>query len=80
MKELKQIDETAILWNKTKDLKYKRKWYRLIKELHDKNTSNINTTIRWNLGKRAAKLQSTNGSTRVSDVCRRPQRNNIKIC
>jgi len=28
---LKQIDEAAILWNKTKDPKYKDEWYRLIK-------------------------------------------------
>ena len=80
MKELKQIDETAILWNKTKDLKYKRKWYRLIKELHDKNTGDTNITVRWNLGKRATRLQSTDGSARVSDVCRRSQGNNIKVC
>jgi hypothetical protein len=26
-----KIDEIAILWNKTKDPKYKRKWYKLVK-------------------------------------------------
>ncbi len=28
----KKIDRVAILWNKTKDPKYKEEWYRLIKE------------------------------------------------
>ena len=28
----KKIDELAILWNKTKDPKYKDLWYKLIKE------------------------------------------------
>ena len=27
-----KIDEAAIMWNKTKDLKYKDLWYKLIKE------------------------------------------------
>ena len=29
---LKRIDNAAIMWNKTKDLKYKDQWYKLIKE------------------------------------------------
>ena len=28
----KKIDELAILWNKTKDPKYKDLWYKLIRE------------------------------------------------
>ena len=28
----KKIDEAAVLWDKTKDPKYKDEWYRLIKE------------------------------------------------
>ena len=31
---LKKIDETANLWNKTKDSKYKEQWYKLLKELN----------------------------------------------
>ena len=76
----KQIDEAAILWNKTNNPYYKDLWYRLIKEWYGKNTSNTNIAVRWNLGKRATRLQSTDGSARVSDVCRRSQRNNIKVC
>lgn len=29
---LKKIDDAAIMWNKTKDSKYKDLWYKLIKE------------------------------------------------
>ena len=76
----KQIDEAAILWNKTKDPKYKDLWYSLIRECYSENISNTNTTIRWNVNKREIGVQSTNGSTRMSDVRRRSQRNNIKIC
>jgi|TARA_E500000318_G_scaffold75183_1_gene69761 exonuclease III len=28
----KKIDDAANMWNKTKDLKYKELWYKLIKE------------------------------------------------
>ena len=76
----KQIDEAAILWNKTKDPKYKDLWYSLIRESYGENVGNTNTTIRWNVNKREIGVQSTNGSTRMSDVRRRSQRNNIKIC
>ncbi len=76
----KQIDEAAILWNKTHDPKYKDLWYSLIRESYGENVGNTNTIVRWNIGAGAIGVQSTNGSTRVSDVCRRPQRNNIKIC
>ena len=32
---LKKIDSAAIMWNKTKDLKYKALWYQLVKEYAD---------------------------------------------
>ena len=76
----KKIDEVAILWNKTKNPKYKDLWYKLIKEFaNGKDINNTNITVRWNLGKRATRLQSTDGSARVSNVCRRSQRNNSKV-
>jgi hypothetical protein len=28
----KKIDDVAVLWNKTKDPKYKDEWYKLVKE------------------------------------------------
>ena len=59
----KQIDEAAILWNKTHDPKYKDLWYSLIRESYGENVGNINTTIRWNVNKREIGVQSTNGST-----------------
>ena len=40
-----KIDETAIMWNKTKDPKYKDLWYKLIKEF---NHGSYNTE-RWNV-------------------------------
>ena len=76
----KQIDEAAILWNKTNDPYYKDLWYSLIKEWYGENTGDTNITVRWNLGKRTSRVYSTDGSTRVSNVCRRSQGNNIKVC
>ena len=76
----KQIDEAAILWNKTNDPYYKDLWYNLVREWYGENTGDTNITVRWNLGKRTTRLQSTDGSARVSDVCRRSQGNNIKVC
>jgi hypothetical protein len=32
---LKKIDNAAVMWNKTKDSKYKDLWYKLIKEFAD---------------------------------------------
>ena len=32
MVHTKKMDQIAILWNKTKDPKYKEEWYKLIKE------------------------------------------------
>ena len=42
---LTKIDDAAILWNKTKDPKYKNLWYKLIKEF---NHGSYNTE-RWNV-------------------------------
>ena len=42
---LKKIDQAAIMWNKTKDPKYKDLWYKLIKEF-SYGSHNIE---RWNV-------------------------------
>ncbi len=34
-KLLKKIDKAAVMWNKTKDPKYKDLWYKLIKTFSD---------------------------------------------
>ena len=36
---LTKIDEAAIMWEKTKDQKYKDLWYKLIKEFADGSNS-----------------------------------------
>ena len=40
----KKIDDAANMWNKTKDLKYKELWYKLIKEFANgpHNTDAVN--------------------------------------
>jgi hypothetical protein len=30
----KQIDEIAILWNKTKDEKYRKAWYEMVRKVY----------------------------------------------
>ena len=40
---LTKIDEAAIMWNKTKDQKYKDLWYKLIKEF---SNNGLNTSKR----------------------------------
>ena len=42
---LTKIDDAAIMWNKTRDPKYKDLWYKLIKELAN-GSHNIE---RWNV-------------------------------
>ena len=37
MSQIKDPDELANLWNKTKDPKYKKLWYKLIEEMHGYN-------------------------------------------
>ena len=61
---IKKIDEVAILWEKTKDPKYKELWYKLVKEFaRGKNIDNTNTTVRWNVSKREVRFGKTNEST-----------------
>ena len=47
----KKIDDAAIMWNKTKDSKYKDLWYKLIKDNYGTNnfrrrTLSINSCIK----------------------------------
>jgi hypothetical protein len=35
---IKDLDELANLWNKTKNLKYKKLWYKTVKETYGPNT------------------------------------------
>ena len=59
----KKIDELAVLWNKTKDPKYKNLWYKLIKEFVDvQNADNINTSVRRDTTQRGISTGKTNGS------------------
>ena len=70
---LQEIDKLANLYNKTKDDKYKILWYKKIKEWSNvQNTNNTGSVIRWNFAKRRIRISKTNGSSRMSDVCRRP--------
>ena len=60
---LKKINELANLWEKTKDLKYKDLWYKLVKEfVNVQNVNNINTIVRRNTTKRRVPISKTNGS------------------
>ena len=38
MSQIKDPDELANLWNKTKDPKYKKLWYKTVKETYGPNT------------------------------------------
>ena len=59
-----KIDKIAILYNKTKDPKYKDLWYKLIKEfVNVQNINNTNTIVRRNPSKREVRIGKTNGST-----------------
>ena len=59
-----KIDKIAILYNKTKDPKYKDLWYKLIKEfVNVQNINNTNTVVRRNASKREVRFGKTNGST-----------------
>ena len=59
-----KIDKVAIMWNKTKDPKYKDLWYKLIKEfVNVQNINNTNTVVRRNASKRKVRFGKTNGST-----------------
>ena len=60
---LKKINESANLWEKTKNPKYKDLWYKLVKEfVNVQNVNNINTIVRRNSTKRRIPIGKTNGS------------------
>ena len=60
---LKKINESANLWEKTKNPKYKDLWYKLVKEFANvQNVNNINTIVRRNPTKRGVRIGKTNGS------------------
>ena len=60
---LKKINESAKMWEKTKNPKYKNLWYKLIKEFANvQNVNNINTIVRRNTTKRRVPISKTNGS------------------
>ena len=60
---LKKINESANLWEKTKNPKYKDLWYKLVKEFaNEQNVNNINTIVRRNSTKRRIPIGKTNGS------------------
>ena len=42
----KKIDEIAILWNKTKDPKYKEIWYKLLKEFANGRVGTLDDGLR----------------------------------
>ena len=54
-----KIDEAAIMWNKTKDPKYKDLWYKFIKE-YANGPHNIE---RWNVS--VSSINKTNDGTYV---------------
>ena len=64
---LQEINKLANLYNKTKDEKYKIKWYQLIKEFADGRTSTLSssviTKVRWNNDKRSIRVCKTNDIT-----------------
>ena len=47
MKTLKEIDDVARMWQKTKDKRYKDKWYKLIKKFSHENSSDTFTKRSW---------------------------------
>jgi hypothetical protein len=63
-----KIDEAAIMWNKTKDPKYKDLWYKLIKEFVD-GSYNLK---RWNVS--VSSCNKTDDGTYVVIGKRRPVR------
>jgi hypothetical protein len=63
-----KIDEAAIMWNKTKDPKYKDLWYKLIKEFVD-GSYNLK---RWNVS--VSSCNKTDDGTYIVIGKRRPVR------
>ena len=50
------LDETANLYNKTKQEKYKDKWYKLLRMYTNENTNDTNTVIQWDFNKRKTRV------------------------
>ena len=63
-----KIDEAAIMWNKTKDPKYKDLWYKLIKEFVD-GSYNLK---RWNVS--VSSCNKTDDGTYIIIGRRKPVR------
>ena len=55
-KILQALDETANLYNKTKQEKYKEKWYKLLRMYANENTNDTNTVIQWDFNKRKTRV------------------------
>ena len=55
-KILQALDETANLYNKTKQEKYKEKWYKLLRMYTNENTYDTNTVIQWDFNKRKTRV------------------------
>ena len=55
-KILQALDKTANLYNKTKQEKYKEKWYKLLQMYTNENTNNTNTVIQWDFNKRKTRV------------------------
>ena len=55
-KILQALDKTANLYNKTKQEKYKEKWYKLLRMYTNENTNDTNTIIQWDFSKRKTRV------------------------
>ena len=55
-KILQALDKTANLYNKTKQEKYKEKWYKLLRMYTNENTNDTNTVIQWDFNKRKIRV------------------------
>lgn len=55
-KILQALDKTANLYNKTKQEKYKEKWYKLLQMYTNENTNDTNTVIQWDFNKRKTRV------------------------
>ena len=70
MSTLDQIEQVADLWNQTKDPKYKKLWYKLIKEWGERNRT-LRSPIYHPSGqrsyKRSDRFDGTYYATRLSE-------------
>ena len=55
-KILQALDKTANLYNKTKQEKYKEKWYKLLRMYTNENTNDTNSVIQWDFSKRKTRV------------------------